>query len=100
MRDCQVFMGQSLKILNVFNTSTLRPVFSKTKTFFKKLEYYFLVESPRTENVTFPYKTAMSEANVKTNRMGSPRWTYHKERSFASNCFIFSKILFQFKNLV
>ena len=39
------------------------------------------------ENATFPYKTALSEASVKTNRMGS---TY--------KYFIFSKILFQFKN--
>ena len=50
--------------------------------------------------MTFPYKTALSEANVKTNRMGSTKWTYHKEQSFASNHFPFSKILFQFRNLV
>ena len=44
-------------------------------------------------------KTGISEANVKTNRMVSKKWSYHKERSFASECFIFLKILFQFKNL-
>ena len=32
--------------------------------------------------------------------MVSTEWTYHKERSFASNYFIFLKILFQFKNLL
>ena len=32
--------------------------------------------------------------------MGSTKWTYHKELSFASNYFIFLKILFQFKNLL
>ena len=37
--------------------------------------------------------------NVKTNRKGSIKWTYHKERSFIKNCFILLKILFQFKNL-
>ena len=37
----------------------------------------------------FPYKTAMSEANVEKNRMVSAKWTCHKERSFASNCFVF-----------
>ena len=79
---------------------TLKPIFSKTETFFKKLEDRFLVESTKIEKTTFPYKAALSEANVKTNRMGSTKWTYHKEQSFASNYFIFSKILFQFKNLV
>ena len=36
--------------------------------FFKKLEYGFLVESTKIENALFPYKTAIPEANVKTNR--------------------------------
>ena len=52
------------------------------------------------DNITFPYKTALSEANVKTNRMVIIKLTYHKERSFASNHFPFLKILFQFRNLV
>ena len=70
------------------------------QTLFKKLEYRFLVESTKIDNITFPYKTALSEANVKTNRMGSTKLTYHKEWSFASNHFSFSKILFQFRNLL
>ena len=60
----------------------------------------FLVESTKIENVSFPHKTAISEANVKTSRMVSTKWTYHKERSFYSNYFIFLKILFQFKNVL
>ena len=59
------------------------------KSFFKKLEQGFLVESTKIENASFPYKTAISEANVKTNRMVSTKWTYQKERSFASHNFIF-----------
>ena len=47
-------------------------------------------------NTPFSFKTALSEANVKTNRMATIKWTYHKEWSFASNCFIFLKNLFQF----
>ena len=43
LRDWQVFMWQSLEMLNIFNT--LKPVLSKRKTFFKKLEYCSLVES-------------------------------------------------------
>ena len=69
------------------------------KTFLKKLEYRFLVKSSKTENASFPYKTAISEVNVKTNRMVITKWAYHKERSFASYYF-FLKLLFQFKNLL
>ena len=39
------------------------------KTFFKKLDYGFLVERIKIEITSFPYKTAISEGNVKTNRM-------------------------------
>ena len=73
--------------------------FLKNENLFKKMENRFLVESDRIENATFSYKTALTEANVKTNRMGSTKWTYHQEQSFASNYLNFSKILFQFKNL-
>ena len=96
LRDRHVFMRPSVEILKVFNTVILKQIFWKTKTFFKKLELRFLVESTKIENALFPYKTAISEANVKTNRMVNAKWTYHKERSFASNYFI----LFQFKNLL
>ena len=55
------------------------------KTFFEKLEYRFLVESVKIDNASFAYKTAISEANVKTNRMVRAKKTYQKERSSASN---------------
>ena len=97
LRDRHAFMWQSLKILNVFNTLTLKQIFWKTKNFFEKLEYHFLVESTKIENTSFPYKTAISEANVKTNKMVTTKWTYHKERSFASNCFIFWKFCFSLR---
>ena len=54
------------------------------KTFSKKLDYRFVVESTKIEDVSFSYKTTISEANVKTNRMMSTKWTYHKERSLAN----------------
>ena len=60
-------MWQSVKTLNDFNTLTLKQIFCKSETNFKKLEYRFLVESPKIKNASFPYKTAISEANVKTN---------------------------------
>ena len=31
------------------------------------------------------YKTVISEANVKANKMVTTKWTYLKERSFVSN---------------
>ena len=64
------------------------------------MEYQFVVERTENEKAPFPYKTAISEANVKTNRMVTTKWAYHRERSFASNYFIYLKILFQFKNLL
>ena len=82
-------MWQSVEILNVFNTSTLKQIFSKTEIFSEKLENRFLVESTQIENPSFPYKTSISEANVKTNKIVSTKWTYHKKRSFVSSYFIF-----------
>ena len=93
-------MWQSVEILNVFNILTLKQTFWKRKTFFKKPEYRFLVESTRIENTSFPYKTAISEANAKKNRMVSTKWTHHKKLSFVSNYLIFLKIMFWFKNLI
>ena len=52
--------------------------------FFKQIENIFSVESNAIESVTYPYKTALSEANVKTNRMASTKWTYHKECTVCS----------------
>ena len=69
-------MRQSVEILNVFNTLTLKQIFWKTKTFFEKLENRFLVESTNIENASFLYKAAISEVNVKTNRMLSTKWEF------------------------
>ena len=91
LRDGHIFPWQSVKILNVFKT--LKQIFWKTKTFLKKLEYSFLVEITKIENVSFPDKTATSEANVKTNSLLTTKWTYHKER-------IFLFIYFFFENFV
>ena len=63
-------MWQPVEILIVFNTLTLKQIFWKTKTFFKKLEYSFLVESTKIKNASFPCKAAIPEAT---------KWTYYKE---------------------
>ena len=96
-------MWQSVETFNLFNTLCLRQFFWKTKTFFKILEYRLLVESTKVKNASFPNETAISEANFKTNRIKNPKWTYHKEPSFASNYFIFWKYCFSlycFKPLI
>ena len=38
--------------------------FLENENVFQKLEYCFLVESTKTENASFPFKTAISEVNV------------------------------------
>ena len=78
---------------------TLKQIFWKTKNFLKKLDHRFLVESTRIENISFPYKTSTSEANVKTNKVVTTKWAYQIERSFTSNYSIILKMLFQFKNV-
>ena len=88
-----MFYVTSVEILNDFNTSTLNHTLWKRKIFFKKLEHCFLVESTKTENTLLQYKTAISEANFKT-KVVSTKWTYHKERSFVTNYFIFRKFCF------
>ena len=74
--------------------------FLENENLFQKTGVAFLIESTKIENSSFPCKIAISEANVKTNRMVTTKWTYHKEPSFASNYPSFLKILFQFKNLL
>ena len=62
LRDWHVFMRPSLEIENVFTNLTLKQVFWKTKTFSKKLEYRFLVESAKIKSATFPKQTSLSKA--------------------------------------
>ena len=42
------------------------------------MKYCFLVEATKIENTPFPFKTALSEANVKTNRMATTKWIYQR----------------------
>ena len=96
LRDRHDFMWQSMKVSNVFNTLTLKQILWKRRSFFKKLGYCFLVETTKIEKTSFLFKTALSEANFKTNRMTTAKWRYHKECSFASNYFIFLENLIKF----
>ena len=66
-------ISENFKRFQYFNFET---------NFLEKMEYRFIVETTKIENASFPFKTALSEANVKTNRMATAKWTYHKERDF------------------
>ena len=78
-----VTMAGNFERFQCFNFETN---FLEKENFFQKMEYRFLVETTKIENPSFPSKTALSEADVKTNR----------KTSFASNCFIFLENFFQF----
>ena len=73
LRYRHVFTWPSVIDSDVFNTLTLKQIFWKTKTFFKKLEYCFLVEVTKIENTLFPFRTSLSETSVKTNRMATTK---------------------------
>ena len=60
--------------------------FLENENLFQKTGIPFLVETTKIENPSFPFKTALSEADVKANRLAS----------FASNCFTFLENLFQY----
>ena len=78
-------MRQWRKILNVFIATPFEKNLSKTKTFFKKLEYCLWVESFMIENIEFPYQTALSKTNIRTNRLKSAKWTWHLVFYFFEN---------------
>ena len=52
--------------------------FQENENLFQKTGVPFLVESTKIEKVLFPYKTAISVAYVKKNRMVSTKWTNHQ----------------------
>ena len=62
--------------------------FLKIKNLFQKTEVP-LVQITKIESAKFPHKTALSEVNVKTNRMGTKKWNNHKVYSFVRNYFIY-----------
>ena len=92
-----VTISENFEHFHYFNFET---DFLENENFFKKLQYRFLVERTKIEKASLPYKTAISKANIKANRMVATEWAYHREWSFTSNYFIFLKALFQFKNLL
>ena len=64
------------------------------KAFFKKFESRLLIESTKTENATFPYKT---DLNLKINRMASTKQTYDKEWILPLNFNFFEDFFFNLR---
>ena len=60
-------MWELMEIWNFLNTCISKQNFLNNKNLFKKNEVPFLVESTKIKSAAFPCKTALSEANVKTN---------------------------------
>ena len=97
LRHRHVFMWQSVEIFNVFSTVTLKQVYWKTKTFFKKnRSTVFLNESTSIENASFPYKTVISKTTVKTN--GNYKMNLSRRTDFCQLLFyfLFWKFCFNF----
>ena len=89
------------RILEIFNVSSvliLKQLFLKNANPFHKTDAPFLNWKKYGWKRIILYKTTLSEAG--RNRIASTKWICYKEQSFASNCFNFWKILFQFMNLV
>ena len=75
-------ISKRFKRFQYFNFETN---FLENESLIQKTGVPFFVETITIENTSFPFKIALSEANVKANRMATTKWTYHKEWSFASN---------------
>ena len=78
-----MFLRDNQWTIERFQYSNFKKDFLENENLFPRTEVPFLVESTRIENASFPYKTAISKARVKTDRMVSTKWTYYRERSFA-----------------
>ena len=99
MRDRYVFIWQLMEILNVFNTLTFKRTFWQTKTFSKNWSSVFIVRT-KIKNTIFSYKTALSEASIKTNRVGEYKMDLLQRTKFCHWLLNFLKFLLQFKNIL
>ena len=73
---------------------SLKQVFRRTNNCFKKLQYRFLVRITTTENAKFPFKIALSKANVKRKRMGNIKWANLTcQEVLPRNCSFFENII-------
>ena len=71
--------------------------FLEKENLFQKTGVSLLIETTKIENTSF--QIALLEANIKTNKMATTKWTHHEEWSFAGNYLIFFENFSQFQNL-
>ena len=83
-------MWQSLEILNVFKTLTLKQISEKRKPISKKRSTVFLSRVLRLKMQHFHTKLLCQKSNVKTNKMGSTKWTYYKYRVLPATTLFFN----------
>ena len=97
LRDRHVFMCQSKKVLNIFNTLTLKQIYWKTKTFSKKLEYRFLVETTKIEDTSFLFKTTLSEPMLRQIKWRLQNESITKSRVLSATTLFFWKTFSSFR---
>ena len=85
LRRLAYFYVTSTRNFERFQYCSSETNFLKKENPFQNLECRFLGQSTKILNPTFPYKFSLSESSVKTNRMGSTKWTYYHDNSFVSN---------------
>ena len=78
----------SISILQLWNK------FPEKGKLFKKLEYCFLVESTKIDNITFPYKTAVWSHWLRQIECGVQNWLITKNGVLPVTTFLFQKFCF------
>ena len=90
-------LWQSVKIFNVFNTLTLIQIFCKTKTFFKKLEHRFIVETLRLKTNHFYLKLLCQKPMLRQIEWRIQNWPITKSGVLPVTALFFWKIFFSFR---
>ena len=89
---CSKFTGEHScrKVISIWNFTEIA---LRHRCFLVNLLNIFRTPFPKLDG-------CFSKANVKTNWMGSTKWIYHKEWTFATDSFIFLKIYLDYENLL
>ena len=90
--SCLITLFLSRKSLSQFSKKIMQQDLKKKTSQFLKTQISISSSSVESTTIaTFPFKIALSKANVKTIRMGCTKWTCHREHSFATNYFFLKK---------
>ena len=86
-------ISESSKRFQYFNFETN---YLENENLFQKNGVPFLVEATKIGNASLPFKTALSEANVKTNKIATTKWNIMKSGVLPVVILFFWKICFIF----